>query len=29
MSFIEGGFLYEKVRLCQIEPGTVDDCVIK
>jgi hypothetical protein len=29
MSFIESGFLYEKVRLCQIEPGTVDDCVVK
>ena len=29
MSFIENGFLYEKVRLCQVEPGTVDDCVIK
>ena len=29
MSFIEGGFLYEKVRLCQLEPDTVDDCVVK
>jgi hypothetical protein len=23
---VEDGFMYEKVRLCQAEPGTFDDC---
>ena len=25
-SFIEDGFLYEKVKLCQIDPGSIDKC---
>jgi len=25
-SFIEYGFLYEKVKLCQIDPGSIDKC---